>query len=41
VGHFLSGKTGLAGAAVVALFGAVIAAVLGGRKPGPGRERAG
>ena len=33
VGHFLAGNAGLAGAAVVALFGAVIAAVAGGRKP--------
>src|SRR6185503_8761422 len=35
VGHFLSGNAGLAGAAVVALFGAVIAAVVGARKPEP------
>lgn len=32
-GHFLPGKAGLAGAVVVALFGAVIAAIVGGRKP--------
>lgn len=41
VGHFLSGNAGLAGAAVVALFGAVIAAVVGAKKPevaSPGRE---
>ena len=32
-GHFLPGKAGLAGAVVVALFGAVIAAIVGGRQP--------
>jgi len=32
-GHFLPGKAGLAGAVIVALFGAVIAAIVGGRKP--------
>lgn len=35
VGHFLAGNAGLAGAAVVALFGAVIAAVVGARTPEP------
>jgi len=37
-GHFLPGNAGLAGAAVVALFGAVIAAIVGGRQPAPGAE---
>lgn len=35
VGHYLAGNAGLAGAAVVALFGAVFAAVLGGSRSAP------
>ena len=36
VGHYLAGNAGLAGAAVVALFGAVFAAVVGGSRSAPG-----
>lgn len=35
VGHYMAGNAGLAAAAVVALFGAVIAAVAGARRPEP------